>query len=214
MCKSPMSEPATVTRVNGHKLRVQFADGKTGEVHLERVLQIPRGYYDPEHSVQPPPGPGAEVMPDVPATGNPGAPAQEPGTVRRRSPGMMLEDGGKAVEEHSRLQRRGSSGRGKLDGLIPGNSMVAYSVSSAEKLLNIGRYVGADDGGLEVDVHAYGVGTDHRMTAKWKPLFLTSEGQPRFAGEEDATDKPMIERIRTRDIIRAVGLTSKGIPVP
>ena len=89
--------------------------------------------------------------------------------------------------------------------------MVAYSVSSSERLLNIGRYVGADDGGLEVDIHAYGVGTDFRMIAKWKPLFLTSEGQPRFAGEEDATDKPMIERINTRDIIRAVGLTSKGV---
>ena len=87
MCKSPLSEPATVTRVNHHKLPVQFADGKTSEVHLERVLQIPRGYYDPEHSTLPLPGPGADVMPDIPATGSPGAPAQEPGTVQRRSPG-------------------------------------------------------------------------------------------------------------------------------
>merc|ERR1711920_712877 len=37
MCKSPLSEPATVTRVNGHKLQVKFTDGKTSEVHLERV---------------------------------------------------------------------------------------------------------------------------------------------------------------------------------
>ena len=155
MCKSPMSEPATVTRVNGHKLRVQFADGKAGEVHLERVLQIPRGYYDPEHSAQLPPGPGTEVMPDIPATGDPGAPAQEQGTVQRRSPGMMLEDNGRAVEEHARIVRRGSARPGKLDGLIPGSSMVAYSVSSAERLLNIGRYIGADDGGQEVDVHAF-----------------------------------------------------------
>ena len=124
---------------------------------------------------------------------------------------MMLEDDGKAVEEHERLMKRGSGRRGRLDGLIPGSSIVAYSVSSTDKLLNIGRYIGADDGGLEVDIHAYGVGTDHRMTAKWKPLFLTGEGQPRFAGERDATDKPMIERIRTRDLIRAVGLTPKGI---
>ena len=93
-------------------------------------------------------------MPDVPATGSPGAPAQEPGTVGRRSPGMMLEDDGKAVEEHSKLLKRGGGRRGKLDGLIPGTSMVAYSVSSSERLLNIGRYVGADDGGLEVDIHA------------------------------------------------------------
>ena len=71
MCKSPLSEPATVTHVNNHKLQVQFADGKTSEVHLERVLQIPRGYYDPEHSTLPLPGPGIGVMPDIPATGSP-----------------------------------------------------------------------------------------------------------------------------------------------
>merc|ERR1711972_1299598 len=67
MCKSPLSEPATVTRVNNHKLQVQFADGKTSEVHLERVLQIPRGYYDPEHSTLPLPGPECRASPRFPA---------------------------------------------------------------------------------------------------------------------------------------------------
>ena len=124
---------------------------------------------------------------------------------------MMLEDDGKAVREHEKQVRKGSSRPGKLDGLIPGTSMVAYSVSSAEKLLNIGRYIGMSDGGQEVDVHAYGVATDHGMNAKWKPLFMTGDGQPRFAGEEGGPDKPMIERMRTRDIIRPVSLSSKGV---
>ena len=170
MCKSPLSEPATVTRVKGHQLQVKFVDGKTSDVHLERVLQIPRGYYDPEHSAQIPLGPGAEVMPDVPVSGVPGAPAQEPGTVQRRSPGMMLEDGGRAVEEHAKVIKRGGFRPGKLDGLIPGNSIIAYSVSSTERLLNVGRYLSVDDSGQEADVHAYGVVTDGRMNAKWKPL--------------------------------------------
>ena len=125
MCKSPLSEPAVVTRVNHHKIHVQFSDGTTNEVHLERILQIPRGYYDPEHSTSTAPGPGNYVMPDVPATGNPGAPAQEPGTIRRRSPGMMLEDDGKAVRDHEDQVRKGSGKRGKLHGLVPGSSMIA-----------------------------------------------------------------------------------------
>ena len=120
MCKSPLSEPATVTRVKGHRLQVKFADGNSSEVHLERVLQIPRGYYDPEHSSEIPPGPGAEVMPDVPVTGVPGAPAQEPGTVQRRSPGMMLEDDGRAVEEHAKVIKRGGFRPGSWKGLSQG----------------------------------------------------------------------------------------------
>ena len=80
---------------------------------------------------------------------------------------MMLEDGGEAVQEHERQVKKGSSRPGKLDGLVPGSSMIAYSVSSAEKLLNIGRYLSANDGGQEVDVHAYGVATDYHMNAKW-----------------------------------------------
>ena len=124
---------------------------------------------------------------------------------------MMLEDGGRAVQEHERQVKKGSSRPGKLDGLVPGSSMIAYSVSSAEKLLNIGRYLSANDGGQEIDVHAYGVATDYHMNAKWKHLYLTNEGRPRFAGEEDGSVRPMIERIRTRDIIRLVGLSSKGV---
>ena len=138
MCKSPLSEPAIVTRVNHHKLQVQFSDGTTSAVHLERVLQIPRGYYDPEHSTSFPPGPGSDVMPDIPATGSPGAPAQEPGLVQRRSPGMMLEDDGGAVREHESQVRKGGGRRGKLQGLVPGSSMAASSVSSSQKFLNIG----------------------------------------------------------------------------
>ena len=153
MCKSPLSEPAVVTRVNHHKIGVRFSDGTTSEVHLERILQIPRGYYDPEHSTLAEPGLGADVMPDVPATGNPGAPAQEPGTVLRRSPGMMLEDGGRAVREHGEQIRKATGKRGKLENLVPGSSLIAYPVSSSEKLLNIGLCIGSSDGGEDVDVH-------------------------------------------------------------
>ena len=120
---------------------------------------------------------------------------------------MMLEDDGRAVQEHERQIKKGSSRPGKLDGLVPGTSMVAYSVSSAERLLSIGRYLGAGDGGQEVDVQAYGVATDGRLNTKWKPLFVTCEGQPRFAEEEGGSARPMIERIRIRDIIRPVSLS-------
>ena len=60
---------------------------------------------------------------------------------------MMLEDDGKAVQEHGEQVRKASGKRGKLDGLVPGSSWIAYSVSSSEKLLNIGLYVGSSEGG-------------------------------------------------------------------
>ena len=95
--------------------------------------------------------------------------------------------------------------------------MVAYSVSSSEKLLNIGLYVDSSEGGEDVDVHVYGVGTDYRMNAKWKPLYRTSDGVPRFEGEDGGSAAtlrdgwlPNIERILTKNIIRMVGLTPKG----
>merc|ERR1712113_1088064 len=167
----------------------------------------------PEHSTLAEVGPGAEVMPDVPATGNPGAPAQEPGTVLRRSPGMMLEDDGRAVREHGEQIRKASGKRGKLENLVPGSSTIAYSVSSSEKLLNVGLYVGSSEGGEDVDVHVYGVGTDNRMNVKWKPLYRNSDGVARFIGEDSSPPDgrvPHIERILVKNIIRTVGLSPKG----
>ena len=82
----------------------------------------------------------------------------------------MLEDDGRAVREHENQVRKGSGRQGKLHGLVPGSSMVAYSVSSSERLLNIGLYISMTEGGQEVDVHAYGVAKDCRMNAKWKPV--------------------------------------------
>ena len=99
MCKTPLSEPAIVTSVNHHKLQIQFSDGTKREVHLENVLQVPKGYHDHEHSNFAP-GPGEDVLPEVPVTGRPGAPAQDPGSVAPRSPGMMIEDDGGAVRAH------------------------------------------------------------------------------------------------------------------
>ena len=87
--------------------------------------------------------------------------------------------------------------------------MIAYSVSSTRKLLSIGKYLTAVEGGQEIDVHAYGFSKDCRMNVKWKPLFLTAEGNPSFAGE-GSSEKPMVERIPTKAVIRTVGLSQYG----
>ena len=74
------------------------------------------------------------MRPDIPATGTPGAPAQDPGSVAMRSPGMMLEDDGRAVRAREDEVQKGRGRRGRLQGLVPGSSMDAYSVSSSQKL--------------------------------------------------------------------------------
>ena len=144
----------------------------------------------------------------------PGAPAQEPGLVQRRSPGMMLEDAGEAVRAHGEQMRRAGPRRGKLDGLAPGSSRVAYSVSSAEKLLNIGTYLGVVEESQEVEIHAFGVAKDYRMSAKWQPLFEGPDGKPAFSNEDGSTGQRLIEKIPLKSIIRPVSLLPKRSPEP
>ena len=46
--KSPMSEPALVLKVRGNVLAVRFTNNEQKEVHIERVLVVPKDYEDYE----------------------------------------------------------------------------------------------------------------------------------------------------------------------
>ena len=66
-----------------------------------------------------------------------------------RSPGMMIDDDGRSVRARDEDVQKGRGKRGELQGLVPRSSMVAYSVSSNQKFLNIGLYLSTTEGGLE-----------------------------------------------------------------
>ena len=123
-----------------------------------------------------------------------------------------MEDNGRSVRQHAEQVRRSGPRRGKLDGLVPSSTRVAYSVSSAQKLLNIGVYMGMQEGSQDVDIHAFGVAKDYRMNAKWRPLYEGAGGKPVFAGEDGNSGRPVIDKVPIKNIIRPVNLTQKRSP--
>jgi len=85
-------------------------------------------------------------------------------------------------------QRRCSQGfKGKLEGLAPGTSIIAYRTSSEKNEMAVGMFRGTLEELGQVEIHAYGALRSMRLVLQWKPLYMSAEGGYIFAREEGDT---------------------------
>ena len=124
---------------------------------------------------------------------------------------MMIEDQGASLQTHEEETRNmlPKHSRGKLDGLVPGTSFVAYSTSGQEREIGIGLYRTNLEDTKQVEAHVYGVVTDSRLRVRWKPLYRDEYGEPAFADKQGTGDL-VLEKIEYKIIIRAAGQMNDG----
>ena len=91
----------------------------------------------------------------------------------RRSPGLMIEDQGKSVEEKAKASSdsRKKVSLGKLDKIHTGN-FVVYAVANKTKEVTVGKVTALSRTEHTIIVHRYRPITDNHLRLYWHPLYV------------------------------------------
>ena len=121
-------------------------------------------------------------------------------TEVRRSPGMMIEDQGKAVEAQAELfgqakkkAKEGSSPE-KLKHVQTGN-FVVYLLVDKSKQVTVGKVTAVSRQEQTVIVHRYKPVTDNRLRLYWLPVFVEEGQEVLGSGSQPSTETVGIERL-------------------
>ena len=176
--KQPYTEPALVLKVYGNKCTVKDKNGmKLEQIHLEDVMLVPENARNLEKEPLIFEEEDDLLLDDV---------------NRRRSPGEMLEDEGRRLEEHMRVfdeNKRKKLSPGKLEKLQTGN-FVAYLKADRVKVVAVGKVTAISRAEQNVILHRYYPVTDGQLRLYWTPVFSeegVEEVQELFAARQAST---------------------------
>ena len=91
----------------------------------------------------------------------------------RRSPGMMIEDQGRKVEEQAKqlIEARKRQSPGKMDTVHAGNHVV-YVIDGSRKECTVGKVTALSKAEATVIVHRYRPVSDNHMRLHWEPIYV------------------------------------------
>ena len=184
--KQPSIEKCEVVEVRGNRMTVKQPDGTLlKEVHTENVLVVP---------------PGAQNFEDF--EGDPlfeeelELPAES--AEKRRTPGMMLEDHGKAVRD---AEKALGPRPGKLE-RISGGVMIAYQtfplnppVNHQGRICAVGKVLSVSKMEQEVAVHQYAPTKGEHLLLRWEPLYMEQGTLVFGSGSHPSEEKVPLKRI-------------------
>ena len=122
---------------------------------------------------------------------------------QRRSPGMMLEDGGKAVEDQNKAleEARGKTmSPGKLEKIQTGNFIV-YTLPGRTKECTVGKVISLSRAEQTAVVHRHKPCSDNHLRLHWWPAFLDDGVEVLGSGKN-----PSLESVPIRQILFGVQL--------
>ena len=112
----------------------------------------------------------------------------------RRSPGLMLEDGGRAVQD---ARRAVGSRPGKFAKLTAG-AYIAYALTTStksRKLCSVGKILSVSARENTVMVHKYGPVSDGHLRLHWQPLYWEDGVLVFGSGSRPAEETVEIKRV-------------------
>ena len=179
--RQPYSDPSEVLEVHGNKCTIRRPDGTVvKEVHLEDVMIVPENSKHLESRDI-----TFEDDDELELSGG-------DSLDRRRSPGMMLEDQGRAVEDQKEHQPMKP---GKLEKLVSGNHIVYRTDDRRRKLVLVGKILNISKREAKVVVHKYYPVSDHRLRLRWVPVFVEQGSEVLGSGSRTSEEQVAVNRI-------------------
>ena len=165
--------------VHGNKCKVRRADGTiVSNVHFGDALVMPTSEYD--HDSSPLQFEEAEDEVYVDAV--------------RRSPGLILDDGGRTKAETEESLQQNRVKLGKLEKITQG-TFIAYTGSGGPKKCNIGKVLNVSKREASVLVHKHRPSSAGHMRVKWEPMFHEGAVEVLGTGPTPSTEKVDVENI-------------------
>jgi len=169
--KRALIGPGTVQGASGRRVDIRTDDGIVIRgAHIDDLLVIPDDVDDWEKE-------------DLVL----GAP--DPGHLPR-SPGQMIEQGGRGVALPTALVKKAQRG-------LALHRMVIYSTGRGGRRCSCGKIILMS--GLEgtITVHRYAPISDNRLRVKWLPVYIGDDGQEVV----DAGTRAAVETVNVRDVL-------------